>query len=82
MIDLCIHLAFDAEARRWYVAETDVPGLCLEADDPASLIRKIEAAAPEPIELNGEEVERRFGLKRGDRMRLTPVLDSPIEPAA
>jgi hypothetical protein len=82
MIDLSIHLAFDSEARRWYVAETDVPGLCLEADDPASLIRKIEAAAPELIELNGDEVARRFGLKHGDRVRFTPVFDSPIELAA
>ena len=82
MIVLNVHLAFDEKARRWYIADSDVPGLALEAEDPASLIRSIEQIAPELIELNGEEVERRFGLKPGDAVRLTPVFDSPIELAA
>ena len=81
-IELCVHLAFDGEARRWYIAESDVPGLTLEAADPATLIRNIEEIAPELIELNGAEVSRRFGMKRGDGVRLTPVFDSPIELAA
>lgn len=82
MNELKVHLAFDADAGRWYVAESDVPGLCLEADDPATLIRSIEQIAPELIELNAEEVSRRFGLKASERARLIPVFDSPIELAA
>ncbi|HEV2866389.1 MAG TPA: DUF1902 domain-containing protein [Allosphingosinicella sp.] len=82
MIELSVHLAFDSEARRWFVAKSDVPGLALEADDPSSLLRRIEDAAPELIELNVDEVSQRFGLKPGDRVRLTPVFDSPIELAA
>lgn len=81
-VKLCVHLAFDAEARRWYVADTDVPGLTLEADDPLALLRRIELAAPELIELNADEVARRFGLEPGGRVQLTPVFDSPIELAA
>jgi len=81
-VGLCVHLAFDAQTRRWYVAASDVPGLRLEADDPAALIRRIEQAAPELIELNAEEVSRRFGIRPGDAVRLTPVFDSPIELAA
>lgn len=81
-VELRVHLAFDAEARRWYIADSDVPGLALEADDPVALLRRIEQAAPEMIELNAEEVARRFGLQPGGRVQLTPVFDSPIELAA
>ena len=74
--------AVDAEARRWYVAQSDVSGLRLEAADPATLLRRIEETAPELVELNADEVARRFGMKAGDSVRLTPVFDSPIELAA
>lgn len=79
-IELRVHLAFDAEAKRWYVAASDVPGLRLEAADAAGLLRRIEEAAPELIALNAAEIEARFGSVRG--ARLTPVFDSPIELAA
>jgi hypothetical protein len=81
-VELCVHLAFDAEARRWYVAHSDVPGLRLEADDAATLLRRIEEAAPELIALNGGELGERFGAGAGEKVRLTPVFDSAIELAA
>ena len=79
-IELCVHLAFDAEAGRWHVARSDVPGLRLEADDAATLLRRIEEAAPELIALDGAEIAERFG--GGGVAAVRPVFDSPIELAA
>lgn len=81
-IELRVHLAYDAEASRWYVSDSEVPGLRLEADDAATLIRRIEEAAPELIELNAREIGQRFGHRPGGTVRITPVFDSPIELAA
>lgn len=79
---LCVHIAFDVDASRWYIVESDVPGLWLEGDDAAQLISKIERAAPELIEANAEEVRARFGIAKGDAVMLTPVFDSPLSLAA
>lgn len=54
--ELKVHLALDDESGRWYVSESDVPGLRLEADDPLTLIERIKDAAPELIELNLDEI--------------------------
>ena len=54
--ELKVHLAQDEESGRWYVAESDIPGLWLEAETPAALIERIQQAAPELIELNQEEI--------------------------
>lgn len=53
---LKVHLACDEETGRWYIAESDIPGLWLEADTPLELMAKIEQAAPEMIELNRDEI--------------------------
>jgi hypothetical protein len=79
---LAIHIARCDETGRWYVADSDVPGLRLEAEDAPSLIRRIELAAPEMLDLNAAEVETRFGIKPGDAVRLTPVFDTPLQLAA
>ena len=54
--ELKVHLACDEETGRWYVAESEIPGLWLEADDPMALMSRIQEAAPELIELNQEEI--------------------------
>ena len=46
-----VRLIWDAEARVWYT-ETDIPGLCLEADTFDSLVEEVKLAAPEMLELN------------------------------
>ena len=89
IFELKVHLAFDAEASRWYVAESDIPGLCLEADDPAELIERIQLAAPELIELNNAEIvaacQQRLKQKNGHiaekarRPFILPVFDSPMK---
>jgi hypothetical protein len=60
-IELEVHLAQDAETRLWYVAESDVPGLRLEAETVHELMRKVEEAAPELVDLNRTEIAARHG---------------------
>lgn len=43
---------WDEEARVWYVAETDVPGLATEAATVEEMERKLLAMIPELVELN------------------------------
>jgi len=81
-VELRVHLAIDEETGRWYVASSDVPGLNLDSVDPMRLIRRIMTVAPELIELNAVEVKKRYGIKPGDPVRLTPVFDSPLQLAA
>lgn len=84
-IELQIHLARDEESGWWYVAHSDIPGLVLEAETAAALIQKIEAAAPEMIELNHREIvgrdvagERERAEPRAVRQAWRPVFDSPL----
>lgn len=85
--ELKVHLACDDETGRWYVAESDIPGLWLEADTPGELMAKIQEAAPEILELNKDEVLRNCLKKavkkhsaKADcaRASIMPVFDSPL----
>jgi len=44
---------WDPEAKVWYVAESDVPGLATEADTIDQLVQKLRVMVPEMLELNG-----------------------------
>jgi len=44
---------WDEEAKVWYVAETNVPGLSLEAPTSDALLERLDCAVPELLELNG-----------------------------
>jgi len=79
---LTVRIAEDAETGRWYVVESDVPGLRLEGHDAVSLIRRIELATPELVEANAEEIAARHGIAPGSIIRIVPVFDTPIELAA
>ena len=46
---------WDADASVWYVAETNVPGLCTEAETADDLFRKLDTMVPELLALNGAE---------------------------
>jgi hypothetical protein len=61
VIALKVHLAQDDGTRLWYVAQSDVPGLRLEADSVHELIRKVEEAAPELVDLNRAEIAAAHG---------------------
>lgn len=76
-IELKIHLAFDDEASVWYVAQSDIPGLRLEADDPADLVRRIEECAPEMLALNRSEILRAH-RNRLEEKSVKLVFDSPV----
>lgn len=86
--ELKVHLACDEQTGRWYVAESDIPGLWLEADNPVALIERIQTAAPELIELNIEEILAARGEtetsastprdRQSFRPSLRPVFDSPL----
>jgi hypothetical protein len=83
-VELTVHLAQDAETRLWYVAETQVPGLRLEAESVHDLIRKVEEAAPELIDLNRKEIaaqhDSRLAGPEATRPPVTilPVIDTPL----
>lgn len=90
--ELKVHIACDEETGRWYVAESDVPGLRLEDADPLKLIARIELAVPELVELNLDEIVEACRALRPDthkshsdvewkRPAVRPVFDSPLRPA-
>jgi Domain of unknown function (DUF1902) len=43
---------WDADARVWYVSETDIPGLATEAATVAAMTRKLRLLIPEMLALN------------------------------
>lgn len=47
-----VFAAWDHDARVWYVRDSSVPGLSLEADSVEGLVRKLEVAVPELAALN------------------------------
>lgn len=57
--------AWDEEARVWFVYESSVPGLSLEALSRDELVSEVEAAIPVLLELNKKE--------RGDGSRKIPL---------
>lgn len=90
--ELKVHIACDEETGRWYVAESDVPGLRLEDADPLNLIARIELAVPELVELNLGEIVAMCRAQKPDtynchseldwkRPAVRPVFDSPLRPA-
>jgi hypothetical protein len=55
-VELQVRLARDEETGLWYVSDSELPGLRLEAATAADLIREIENVAPDLIELNQDEI--------------------------
>lgn len=52
-----VHASWDDEARVWYVAESNVPGLAIEAKSQRAFERLLVQTVPELIELNGVIVQ-------------------------
>lgn len=58
---LKIQASWDAEARVWYVCESDVPGLHAEAESQEELLEVLKDILPELIEANSH------GRSKGQR---------------
>lgn len=82
VIELKVHFARDEESGRWYIAESEVPGLRLEAETASRLIERVSLCAGEMIELNMAEIVETKMLRSGQKLRVRPVFDSPLELAA
>ncbi|MFZ4539488.1 DUF1902 domain-containing protein [Propionivibrio sp.] len=52
MITFTIKAEWDEEARVWYVADSNVPGLSTEAPTAEALLEKLKVMLPELLELN------------------------------
>ncbi len=86
--ELKVHIACDQETGRWYVTASDIPGLRLEDENPLALIKRIQEAAPELIELNESEIMEACWTKARLLHRkhtspnawpsIKPVFDSPL----
>lgn len=48
-----VTVSWDDEAKVWYVAESDVPGLATEAESMDRMLEKLKVMVPEMLELNG-----------------------------
>ena len=79
-IELKVHVAFDDAERLWFVRDSDVPGLRLEADALHELIRKIEDVAPDLVALNADEILAAQGLASMPMPPVTirPIFDTPL----
>lgn len=83
-IELTVHLARDDETGLWYIAQSDIPGLRVEAETVHELMRKVEDVAPDLIELNVEEIlaarTMRVPRRKAPRPKVSirPVFDSPM----
>lgn len=78
-IELNVHFAYDEEANVWYVAQSDIPGLRLEADNPQHLMDRVIACAPEMIELNQGEILKNHAPDSRPQVSVRPVFDSPLQ---
>ena len=82
-IELKVHIARDEETDRWYIAQSDIPGLRLEADTADELVSRIVQASPELISLNEKEIVARFeGARRTNGrppLSVLPIFDSPVQ---
>lgn len=92
-VELTVHFAYDQEAKVWYVAKSDIPGLALEAATPAELMNRVAEAAPELIQLNAgmlatvlrtqlhlsDQIKSARSGKRTSGWTWRPVFDAPLE---
>lgn len=50
-----VKISWDDEARVWYVEESDVPGLCIEAATVDLMAERLKVIIPELLEESGVE---------------------------
>ena len=57
-MEYTVIFTWDDEASVWTATSEDIPGLVLESGSFDSLVERVRFAAPELIELNGQEPAR------------------------
>jgi hypothetical protein len=72
-----VNASWDDEAHVWFVRESSVPGLSLEAETPELLLKKLEAAVPELLVLNSSHTPSRRDGRKPLRMVFEECLGSP-----
>lgn len=60
-VTFTIYCQWDDEARVWFVAESDVPGLAGEAPTPEAMNQLLRSRVPELVELNRPDLVRGAG---------------------
>lgn len=58
-----VHVAFDPEARVWYVRHSDVHGLRVEAPKIEEMIERVQSALLDLLEDDGEDGSREVPLE-------------------
>lgn len=54
-MEYTVNFTWDTEAGVWIATSEDIPGLVLESGSFDALVERVRFAAPELIELNGQE---------------------------
>lgn len=68
-----VQVAFDPEARVWYVVESSVPGVRVEAETLEDMFKRVEAALIDLLEDDGDgscEVPVEVVARHNSRLRL------------
>ncbi len=60
---LAVTVAFDEEHKRWFVAASDLPGLCIETATLDEMKAVIDDVAPDLIETNLPAAKRDWPLR-------------------
>jgi hypothetical protein len=76
-----VNAAWDDEAKVWYIAETDIPGLVAEAPTLDELRNKVVALAPEMLIENAHFLPEGEDHDDGDLVRLCVESSFSIERA-
>ena len=68
-----ITINFDVEANKWYVENTEMPGLYLEDAHPGQLLDRLTAAANDLLQAGDGDYAKGLCIAQGDTVRLIPV---------
>jgi hypothetical protein len=63
-VTFTIYCQWDEEAKVWFVADSDVPGLAAEAPTPDALNQLLRSRVPELVEMNRPDLLRGGGRER------------------
>ena len=66
---ITVKAAWDAEAKVWYIEDSSLPGLHIEADTPLELYNKLPAAIEDLLEGSGAQ-EVSFELTTPGRVQI------------